>query len=84
MLRFDLIVETEREDTIRAAVNAILNLNNEIWQDPTFRASATIPDKNGDPTYRQLAGNPEEDTYQATYTTHSDGWTSFGDVEDAA
>lgn len=84
MLRFDLIVETDNPDTIRTVVNTILAMPRSVWEDPTFKASATIPNSENTPVFRQLAGEPDPDTFQTTYTTHSDGWTGFNTVEDAA
>lgn len=84
MLRFDLIVETDNPDTIRTVMNAILTMPSRVWEDPTFKASATIPNSENTPVFRQLAGEPDPETFQTTYTTHSDGWTGFNTVEDAA
>lgn len=82
MQKFDLIVETDRPDVIKAIINAVMELDETVWQDRTLKATAMVPDSTGKPTYRQLAGDIDTPDFEPVYSTHSDGWSSFNTVED--
>lgn len=82
MQKFDLIVETDRPDVIKAIINALLALDETVWQDRTLKATAMVPDSTGEPTFRQLAGDVDTVDFEPVYSTHSDGWSSFNTVED--
>lgn len=82
MQKFDLIVETDRPDVIKAIINAVMELDETVWQDRTLKATAMVPDSAGEPTFRQLAGDIDTVDFEPVYSTHSDGWSSFNTVED--
>ena len=82
MQKFDLIVETDRPDVIKAIIDALLALDGTVWRDRTLKATAMVPDSTGQPTFRQLAGDVDTVDFEPVYSTHSDGWTSFNTVED--
>lgn len=82
MLKYDLIIETDRQDVIKAVVNAVFALDETVWSDRTLKATAMIPDSTGKPTFRQLAGDVDTVDFEPVYSTHSDGWSSFNTVED--
>ena len=82
MQKFDLIVETDRPDVIKAIINAVMELDETVWQDRTLKATAMVPDATGEPTFRQLAGDVDIVDFEPVYSTHSDGWSSFNTVED--
>lgn len=82
MQKFDLIVETDRPDVIKAVIDAVLALDDTVWQDRTLKATAMVPDATGHPTFRQLAGDVDTVDFEPVYSTHSDGWSSFNTVED--
>ena len=82
MQKFDLIVETDRPDVIKTVIDAVLALDETVWQDRTLKATATVPDATGEPTFRQLAGDIDTVDFEPVYSTHSDGWSSFNTVED--
>jgi hypothetical protein len=79
---FDLIIETDRPDVIETIVNAVLALDDTVWQDQTLKATAVVPDSTGEPVFRQLAGDVDTVDFEPVYSTHSDGWSSFNTVED--
>lgn len=83
MQKFDLIVETDRPDVIKAVINAVMELDETVWQDRTLKATAMVPDSTGEPTFRQLAEDVDTVDFEPVYSTHSDGWSSFNTVEDA-
>jgi hypothetical protein len=80
--KFDLIVETDRPDVIKAIINAVMELDETVWRDRTLKATAMVPDATGQPTFRQLAGDVDTVDFEPVYSTHSDGWSSFNTVED--
>lgn len=82
MQKFDLIVETDRPDVIKAIINAVMELDETVWGDRTLKATAMVPDATGQPTFRQLAGDVDTVDFEPVYSTHSDGWSSFNTVED--
>lgn len=82
MQKFDLIVETDRPDVIKAIINAVMELDETVWRDRTLKATAMVPDSTGKPTFRQLAGDVDTVDFEPVYSTRSDGWPSFNDVED--
>lgn len=82
MRNFDLIIETDRQDVIKAVINAVLALDNTVWDDRTLKATAMVPDSTGKPVFRQLAGDVDTPDFEPVYSTHSDGWSSFNSVED--
>lgn len=82
MQKFDLIVETDRPDVIKTVLNALLALDETVWQDRTLKATAMVPDATGEPTFRQLTGDVDTVDFEPVYSTHSDGWSSFNTVED--
>lgn len=82
MRNFDLIIETDRPDVIKTIVDAVLALDNTVWQDQTLKATAVVPDSMGEPTFRQMAGDVDTPDFEPVYSTHSDGWSSFNTVED--
>ena len=82
MQKFDLIVETDRPDVIKTVLDAVLSLDETVWQDRTLKATAMVPDATGQPTFRQLAGDVDTVDFEPVYSTHSDGWSSFNTVED--
>ena len=82
MQKFDLIVETDRPDVIKAIINAVMELDETVWRDCTLKATAMVPDSTGEPTFRHLAGDVDTVDFEPVYSTHSDGWSSFNTVED--
>lgn len=82
MRNFDLIIETDRPDVIETIVNAVLALDDTVWQDQTLKATAVVPDSVREPVFRQLAGDVDTVDFEPVYSTHSDGWSSFNTVED--
>lgn len=82
MLKYDLIIETDRQDVIKAVINAVLALDETVWADRTLKATAMVPDATGKPVFRQLAGDIDTPDFEPVYSTHSDGWSSFNSVED--
>lgn len=82
MQKFDLIVETDRPDVIKAVIDALLALDETVWSDRTLKATAMVPDATGQPTFRQLAGDVDTVDFEPVYSTHSGGWASFNSVED--
>lgn len=82
MQKFDLIVETDRPDVIKTVIDAVMELDETVWQDRTLKATAMVPDSTGEPTFRQLAGDVDTVDFAPVYSTHSDGWSSFNTVED--
>lgn len=82
MQKFDLIVETDRPDVIKAVIDAVLALDETVWRDRTLKATAMVPGATGQPTFRQLAGEIDTVDFEPVYSTHSDGWSSFNTVED--
>ena len=82
MFKYDLIIETDRQDAIKAVLDAVLALDGTVWNDRTLKATAMVPDSTGKPVFRQLAGDVDTMDFEPVYSTHSDGWSSFNDVED--
>lgn len=82
MLKYDLIIETDRQDVIKAVINAVLALDGTVWDDRTLKATAMVPDSTGKPVFQQLAGDVDTVDFEPVYSTHSDGWASFNNVED--
>lgn len=82
MLKYDLIIETDRQDVIKAIIGAVLALDGTVWNDRTLKATAMVPDSTGKPVFRQLAGDVDTPDFEPVYSTHSDGWASFNNVED--
>jgi len=82
MLKYDLIIETDRQDVIKAVIGAVLALDGTVWNDRTLKATAMVPDSTGKPVFRQLAGDVDTVDFEPVYSTHSDRWASFNNVED--